>query len=162
VLLSGSTVIDPSTSRPVFAFRLHQFISRGSNVFATPEVEADRYVTLVEQQYVPGDRGRRLLPLSFCRHCGQDYYLVERVAGENGECLMPRDLGDTDTEGDERKLGFLYLSSDKPWPFGETEEVYGLIPPDWLEELPSGRSAGSARPTTNACPSRCGSLLRPA
>ncbi len=138
VLLSGSTVIDPSRSRPVFAFRLHQFISRGSNVFATPEVEADRYVTLVEQQYVPGDRSRRLLPLSFCRQCGQDYYLVERVAGENGEYLMPRDLGDTDTEGDERKLGFLYLSSDKPWPFGETEEIHGLIPPDWLEELPSG------------------------
>ena len=66
-LLSGATVLDVATNRPVFAFRLHQFISRGSNVFATPEAEADRYVTLVEQQYMPGNRGRRLLPLSFCR-----------------------------------------------------------------------------------------------
>jgi superfamily II DNA/RNA helicase len=138
-LLSGSTVIDPSTNRPVFAFRLHQFISRGSNVFATPEVESKRYVTLVEQQFVPGDRGRRLLPLSFCRQCGQDYYLVERVVGEDGESLVPRDLGDSDTEQGERMIGFLYLSSENPWPFGDEEEVFSRIPPDWLEELSSGK-----------------------
>lgn len=138
-LLSGATVIDPSTNRPVFAFRLHQFISRGSNVFATPEVESERYITLVEQQYVPGARNRRLLPLAFCRQCGQDYYLVERVVGEDGESLLPRDLGDTDTEGDDRKLGFLYLSSENPWPFGDEEEIFSRVPPDWLEELASGK-----------------------
>jgi superfamily II DNA/RNA helicase/very-short-patch-repair endonuclease len=137
-LLSGSTVIDPSTGRPVFAFRLHQFISRGSNVFATPESESDRYITLVEQQFVPGDRDRRLLPLSFCRQCGQDYYLIERTVGHDGEHAVPRDLGDTDRVEGERTLGFLYLSSENPWPFGDTEEIHGRIPPDWLEESPSG------------------------
>jgi ATP-dependent helicase YprA (DUF1998 family) len=137
-LLSGATVIDPSNGRPVFAFRLHQFISRGSNVFASPESESNRYVTLVEQQFVPGDRSRRLLPLSFCRQCGQDYYLVERVVGEEGEALLPRDLGDIDTEQGERTLGFLYLSSENQWPFGDEEEVFSRVPPDWLEESPSG------------------------
>ena len=48
---------------------------------------------------VPGDRDRRLLPLSFCRQCGQDYYLVERTVGHDGEHAVPRDLGDTDTGG---------------------------------------------------------------
>jgi hypothetical protein len=137
-LLSGSTVIDPTTGRPVFAFRLHQFISRGSNVFATPELESDRRITLVEQQYVPGDRDRRLLPLSFCRQCGQDYYLVERVLDHEGEQAVPRDLGDIDVVDGQRTLGFLYISSENPWPFGEIEEIYGRIPPDWLEEAPSG------------------------
>jgi len=138
MLLSGSTVIDPSTKRPVFAFRLHQFISRGSNVFATPEAEDKRYVTLVEQQYVPGDRSRRLLPLAFCRQCGQDYYLVERDTTDQGEYLLPRDLGDTDSEGDDRSLGFVYLSTESPWPFDNLEEISAKIPPDWLEEISDG------------------------
>ncbi len=139
-LLAGSTVIDPTTDRPVFAFRLHQFISRGSNVFATPEVESDRHITLVEQQYVPGDRDRRLLPVAFCRQCGQDYYLVERVEDSDGEHAAPRDLGDVDTVEGKRTLGFIYLSSDNPWPFGDEEVIFDRIPPDWIEEGPGGIS----------------------
>ena len=137
-LLSGSTVIDPKTGRPVFAFRLHQFISRGSNVFATPESEDDRYITLVEQQYVPGDRERRLLPLSFCRQCGQDYYLIERTFDNEGQYAIPRDLGDNDRMDGARDLGFLYLSKENPWPFDEEKAVFDRIPPDWLEEGPGG------------------------
>ncbi len=137
-LLAGSTVLDPSTSRPVFAFRLHQFISRGSNVFASPEAESERHITLLEQQYVPGDRTKRLLPLAFCRQCGQDYYLVERSPEIDGERLLPRDLGDNDTVEGQRTLGFLYLSTEKPWPFDDDEAVFDRIPPDWLEEGPSG------------------------
>ena len=65
--------------RPTFAFRLHQFISKGETVYASPEEEGERKVTLQYQQYVPGsDRKRVLLPLAFCRECGQEYYLVRR------------------------------------------------------------------------------------
>ncbi len=137
-LLGGSTVIDPAMNRPVFAFRLHQFISRGSNVFATPEAEADRYITLVEQQYVPGDRDRRLLPLSFCRQCGQEYYLVERSTDSTGEWALPRDLGDADHNEGSRNLGFLYLSTFNARPFGDQAAEHDRVPPDWLEEGPSG------------------------
>ena len=36
----------PDTGFPVFAFRLHQFISRGDTVYASLEPEADRYLTV--------------------------------------------------------------------------------------------------------------------
>lgn len=137
-LLAGSTVLDPSTRRPVFAFRLHQFISRGSNVFASPEADSERHITLVEQKYVPGDRSKRLLPLSFCRQCGHDYYLVERSLEVDGQRLLPRDLGDNDTVEGQRHLGFLYLSTENPWPFGDDAAIYDRVPQDWLEEGPSG------------------------
>jgi hypothetical protein len=53
ILIAGSRVLEPSTGRPIFAFKLHQFVSRGSSVYATVEPEDDRVVTLTEQP-VPG------------------------------------------------------------------------------------------------------------
>src|SRR5205085_10505161 len=67
---------NPDTGFPPFAFRLHQFISRGDTVYASPETEDSRYITVYGQQYVPGDRERALLPLVLCRECGQEYYCV--------------------------------------------------------------------------------------
>ena len=95
-LIAGSQVLDPATGRPLFAFRLHQFISRGSSAYAAVEPEDERVVTLTEQQYAPGDRTKRLYPLAFCRDGGHDYYVVERVNDNDGDRLVPRDLGDTD------------------------------------------------------------------
>jgi hypothetical protein len=37
ILLAGCEAVDPASGFPLFAFRLHQFISRGSTVYATPE-----------------------------------------------------------------------------------------------------------------------------
>ena len=48
------------------------------------EPEDDRYVTTREQQYVPGDRTKVLLPLAFCRECGQEYYTVRIGHGRQG------------------------------------------------------------------------------
>ena len=101
-LIGGSRVLDPVSRRPVFAFKLHQFVSRGSSAFATIEAEGDRVITLAEQQFVPGDRDRRLFPLAFCRDGGQEYYVVERVSDAEGTRLVPRDLGDTDTVDGQR------------------------------------------------------------
>ena len=56
----------------MFAFRIHQFVSRGDTVYASPEPEATRHITLHGQQFVPDDRNKVLLPLAFCRECGQD------------------------------------------------------------------------------------------
>ena len=61
---------NPETGFPVFTFRLHQFISRGDTVYASLEAEAERDLTVHKQQFVPGARGRILLPLVFCRECG--------------------------------------------------------------------------------------------
>ena len=69
-LLEGYHRRNPDTDKPIFAFRLHQFISRGDTVYASLETEATRYITLNGQQFVPGDRTRVLMPLVFCRDAG--------------------------------------------------------------------------------------------
>lgn len=71
LLGSYATGKNPENGFPPFAFRLHQFISKGDTVYTTLESEEGRFVTVNGQQYVPGDRDRVLLPLVFCRECGQ-------------------------------------------------------------------------------------------
>lgn len=136
-LLSGSRVREPATGRPLFAFKLHQFVSRGSRVYATIEPEDKRIITLTEQQYAPGDRSKRIYPLAFCRDGGQEYYVVERVDSEDGSRLIPRDLGDIDHVHHSRKLGFIYASTTDPWPDDPLKEMERL-PSDWIEEDSQG------------------------
>ncbi|MCC6177412.1 MAG: DUF1998 domain-containing protein [Chloroflexi bacterium] len=141
------------TRFPAFAFRLHQFISRGDTVYATPEAESVRYVTLEPQTFVPGDRSRVLLPLAFCRECGQEYYTV-RVARDDqtgDRQLVPRELSNrlaTDQTGEAK---FLYLSTDDPWP-SDPDAMLERLPEDWLEERNGSLRVRSARrrdlPTT--------------
>jgi len=132
-LISGSRVLDPVSGRPVFAFKLHQFVSRGSSAFATIESEADRLITLGEQQFAPGDRSRRLYPLAFCRDGGQEYYVVEQITEDGRERLVPRDLGDTDSLDGQRSVGFLYTSTTDPWP-GDPDAQMERLPSDWVSE----------------------------
>jgi hypothetical protein len=138
-LIAGNRVLNPATGRPLFAFKLHQFVSRGSSAYATIEPEDERVVTLTEQQYAPGDRTRRLYPLAFCRDGGQDYYVVERVTDEDGDRLVPRDLGDTDDLDGDRTLGFLYASTSDPWP-DDVQAELDRLPLDWLEDDRYGNS----------------------
>ena len=126
-LLVGSQVRHPETGFPVFAFRLHQFISRGETVYASIEAESDRYLTLHPQKFVPGDRSKLLVPLVFCRECGQEYYTVRQV--ENGPelHLEPRALHVRGEDGD-GDIGYLYINTAHPWIF-QAED----LPDDWLE-----------------------------
>ncbi len=117
---------------PVFAFRLHQYFSRGETVYASLEPESERYVTTAQQQFVPGAREKTLLPLAFCRECGQEYYTVRTAAGAgDGTVVVPRSLSDT-TGDDDSDSGFLYMSLDKPWP-AQHEEMLERLPDEWLE-----------------------------
>ncbi|MEC7523853.1 MAG: DEAD/DEAH box helicase [Myxococcota bacterium] len=120
--------------RSLFAFRLHQFVSKGDAVYASPEPAADRHITLQAQQYVPGsDREKVLLPLAFCRECGQEYYVVRRVTGEGVFRFEPRDIGDQ-ASNDDGNPGYLcFLSDDKRWPDGG-DELIERLPDSWLEE----------------------------
>jgi hypothetical protein len=125
---------NPETGLPVFAFRLHQFISRGDAVYASLASEPERYLTVHGQQFVPGDRERILLPLVFCRECGQEYYCirVSRDKDTRQRVFMPRELSDYLSDA-ESEAGFLYASSTQPWPLA-AEEVIERLPDDWLEE----------------------------
>ncbi len=133
MLLAGSDRFHPETEFPAFAFRLHQFLSGGGSVWASLDAPAERHVTTSGQRYVPGsDRSRALLPLSFCRECGQEYYTVREITSD-GEvrAYEPREISDRGHEADERN-GFLYLSDEEPWP-EDPDEVRRRLPPDWID-----------------------------
>ncbi len=124
---------DPATGFPPFAFRLHQFISRGDTVYASLEDSTTRYVTLQAQQFVPDDRTRVLLPLVFCRECGQDYYCVWRTRGADGRVTYTqRELSER-IEEDGADAGFLYVGADDPWP-DDPDGQRQRLPDEWLEE----------------------------
>lgn len=133
-LMAGYRFSNPDTGSPVFAFRLHQFMSRGDTIYASLESGATRHVTVHAQHYVPGDRSRLLLPMVFCRECGQEYYLVgadrgpdERIRGFTARRFQDR-LADEDTEA-----GYLYSSVVNPWP-DDIGAQLARVPEDWLDE----------------------------
>ena len=136
-LLAGYDVLHPETGFPVFAFRLHQFISRGDTVYASLEADDRRHITTQAQQFVPNDRTRVLLPLAFCRECGQEYYTVfrhhDRTSGVT--TYRPRQLTEQIGEGEE-EAGFLYANPERPWPEDLSDpESAERIPEDWLEPV---------------------------
>jgi ATP-dependent helicase YprA (DUF1998 family) len=142
-LMRGYHLRDPETGFPVFAFRLHQLFTRGETVFATVEPEDTRFITTQEQAAAPDDRSKILLPLAFCRECGQEYYTVRIATGDRGPEVRPRRLNDTTGNEDDEETGFLYASSEKPWP-DEGEELLGRVPDDWLESHAGGERVKSS------------------
>lgn len=133
-LLAGYHCKNPETGFPCFAFRLHQFISRGGNVYVSLDKSDSRYITVYGQQFVPGDRNRILLPLVFCRECGQEYYCVRRLTGgeENERLFTGRDLTEQ-LNDEESEAGFLYQNETNPWSDDE-QAILEKLPVDWLEE----------------------------
>ncbi|MGH9226164.1 MAG: helicase-related protein, partial [Acidimicrobiales bacterium] len=134
VLLAGSHARHPDNRRPLFAFRLHQFVSKGDTVHASLEPEADRYLTDHYQLRVPGAPEKALLPLGFCRECGQEYYVVARVADGGPNRYVGR--RDADASGGDTVTGYLYVSVDHPWPADPAAE--GRLPDHWLVEDDDG------------------------
>ncbi len=122
---------DGLMGRTPFAFRLHQFISRGDVVYVSMEQPPDRYITMQGQQYQPHSRDHVLLPLAFCRECGQEYMSVQRVRADGITRFLPRELADQadDANGE---AGFLYMSTGRPWPT-DAEAVLDRVPSDWVE-----------------------------
>jgi ATP-dependent helicase YprA (DUF1998 family) len=133
-LLAGYLWRNPETEFPAFAFRLHQFISRGDTMYASIEPEETRHVTPFGQRFVPGGEQKNiLLPLVFCRECGQEYYCVRRSRDETGKRIFePRSLSDRE-EDEASEPGFLYFSTVDPWPT-DAQAVQDRLPEDWLEE----------------------------
>jgi ATP-dependent helicase YprA (DUF1998 family)/very-short-patch-repair endonuclease len=142
-LLAGFSTRDPANEAPVFAFRLHQFISRGDTVYASLEPEESRYLTMNPQQFVPGHREKRLYPLAFCRETGKDYYSVWMEKHSDGVLFTARDIYERD--GEENQIaGYLYLSTERPWNFDESsQELLDRIPDDWIVVDKNGRESVS-------------------
>ena len=133
-LLKGYTLKKPS-GKPVFAFKLHQFLSKGDTVYASIETSEARSITLHGQQYAPdrGDERVTLFPLLFCRECGMEYYSVWKLDDDDaGSRFAPRAVASTETvEGSES--GFVFIQDEEKWP-EDREAQMRLLPEDWLEE----------------------------
>jgi very-short-patch-repair endonuclease len=135
-LRAGASLLDDETGFPLFPFRLHQFITRGDTIWSSLEPEDRRFLTLRGQQFVPGDRDRILLPLVFCRECGQPYYRVDRPIHGKDDPVIPKERFER-TISEEYETGYLYFSSEHPWT-GDFEDVMERIPDDWIETRPDG------------------------
>ena len=134
ILLEGSQYKNDQ-DRSIFAFRLHQFISKGEAVYASIEEADQRHITVYPQKYVPGDRTKVLLPLAFCRECGQEYYTVRKTKGEDGQIqYLPMALNEPLSEED-GEAGYLYLDKDERWPDSDPDKLIDVVPDEWLESF---------------------------
>lgn len=101
-----------------FAFKLHQFMSQGTPVFASFE-PADRRIFSSDGQVIK--EGKILAPLRFCRECGQEYYQVIK----EGKNFIPL-VSEEEAEG--REAGYLVLASK------ETDWSNAKIPEEWFDD----------------------------
>ncbi len=127
-LLKGSNLRRSASNRfPIFAFRLHQFFTRGDTVWTTVEVENKRHLEMAKKGSKPGEPDKPLFPLVFCRQCGTAYYRVKAASDEHGRVLFPREdrrEASDDGSGD----AYLYVSESAPWPRTEGNELLSRLP----------------------------------
>ncbi|WP_338071044.1 protein kinase domain-containing protein [Actinomadura bangladeshensis] len=137
-LEAGSEAKNSVTGRPLFAFRLHQFLSKGDTVYVTLEDPSSRQLTRDYQLVQPGSDGKILLPLAFCRECGQEYLTVWRKDKDGMVCYEPR--RDTAASGGREGDGYLYVDSGRPWPRTVEEAINDRrLPESWLEVDDTGQ-----------------------
>ncbi|TAP27839.1 DEAD/DEAH box helicase [Arthrobacter sp. S41] len=133
-LLAGSQSRHPETNRPLFAFRLHQFVSKGGSVFVSAEAEKSRAIETNFQ--VTLDNERRLYPLAFCRECGQEYLMATKSEAASGTTFLARHELRIQKDNPDGQDGYLFISSDAEWPRDPLAE--DRLPSSWRTESPSG------------------------
>jgi hypothetical protein len=136
-LLSGYTFEDrEKNGQPPFAFRIHQFFSRGDSVYASVEQKDKRYITVHGQHFVPEDRSRILLPLVFCRECGAEYYCVSIVSKDGGRQAESRSLSSA-PNGEGTNAGYLMLLEGETWS-NEEADLLSILPDDFHQFTKKG------------------------
>ncbi|MFB7091145.1 DEAD/DEAH box helicase [Streptomyces sp. NPDC056296] len=135
MLETGARIKDSVTDRPLFAFRLHQFLSKGDTVYTSLEPSDVRHLTSQYQVRVPGHPDWPLVPLAFCRECGHDFPVVT-VEGSprTGRYVARQDPDGPAEPGD----GYLYVDQDRPWPDAR-EDVLDRLPASWVETDDKGQ-----------------------
>jgi ATP-dependent helicase YprA (DUF1998 family) len=140
----GSGLLDPRTRRPIFAFRLHQFLSKGENVYLSIEPENSRYITSRYQTVVPevAQEEKILLPAAFCRQCGQEYLVVARLKRDGSYWYSSR----RDNDADDTASGYLFVSSELPWSDHESIAIQDQrLPDSWLVTADNDQVSVAAR-----------------
>lgn len=138
LLQKGNELRHPAPDdTPVFAVRLHQFISKGDSVYATLEPVGTRYLTLSGQHYTKGGDGkdRLLMPMVFCRICGQEYYQVTKNEADNTiSPRLPDDVVDMDQES--MADGYVVIEKEDN-PLWNEDRIYEL-PENWFRQTNRG------------------------
>ena len=135
-LMKGSALRqNPADRFPIFAFRLHQFLTRADTVWTTLEPEDERHLAFAKLGSKPGDSDKPLFPLAFCRHCGMEYYRVYFVRDGDGQpTVIPRDDQRDELDEEEFEKAYLYVSSESPWPQALTGAAVLDRIPDVMKE----------------------------
>ena len=134
-LLSGGSMLDRGgDDARVFAFKLHQFIGQGRDLFATLEPVDRRDFSLDGQVRASG--GRLFAPIKFCRRCGQDYYHLLRADAR----FEPHPIGGAVTE-DDQQPGYLMLARpEDDWSEdripAEWRDARGRVKQTWRSRVP--------------------------
>ena len=142
-LLKGSNRYRTESSRfPIFAFRLHQFLTRGDTVWASLEPEPHRHLEIAKKAAKPGELDKPLFPLVFCRRCGTEYYRVRIITEEQGVVLLPRE-DRRELDSDDGEDGYLHLSEESPWPHTFGAELLERLPDAFKETNERGSMIGA-------------------
>ena len=121
-----------ATGQPLFALKLHQFISQSHALYATLEPASQR--RFATEPRASGEHLR--LPLAFCRVCGQEYYRV-LVRGDRLEPYPPGSpLDDADVVP-----GYLVLAEAVPdWSEerlpDDWRDAHGRLRDPWRDRIP--------------------------
>ena len=78
--------------------------------------EAERYISTTGQQYVPGDREQLLMPLAFCRECGQEYFPVRLRETDEGDGSPSRGRSPTAAPARASATATSTSRATNPWP----------------------------------------------
>jgi Lhr-like helicase len=127
---------------PLFAFKLHQFISGAGRLYSTLDSAGSRTVTFEGQIFDPDHADKRLYATHFCRRCGQEHHPVTLVDDFGTVRFEKREIDDVpvtddeDLDGVTDRWGFLMPEPvDGEFTFQGRDEDY---PDIWLEETRSG------------------------
>ncbi|HBO46163.1 MAG TPA: ATP-dependent helicase [Planctomycetaceae bacterium] len=133
---------DGGSDAPLFAFKLHQFISGAGRLYTTLDPSGSRTVTFDGQIYDPSNPDKRLYSTHFCRRCGQEYHPVTLIEDLESRRFEKREIDDVpanedeDPDGSTSRWGFLIPEPvDGDFTFQGRDEDY---PDAWLEETRSG------------------------
>lgn len=119
-----------------FAFRLHQFITRGGTPHVTVASQANRTISMGGQPRDPANPDHWMFPVVFCRECGKDYLVA--WYGKSG--LRPRPFMDRLAEDGEEPM-YVYIDDARPW----NEDDKTQLPEDWFDE--KGKLKSSRKPS---------------
>lgn len=128
-LLNAYQTCDDS-GKPLFAFRLHQFVSGAADLYTTLEAPGRRRLDLSGQLFVPGERERLFYTTHFCRNCGQEYHPVWEEEQDGRRCFPPRSIKETSRDEDDVHYGFVMVDEHRKIFDAEDLERY---PESWME-----------------------------